>query len=113
MTAGSWFSACAPTPGDWEKAAAGRLGPNRSPGPLGWGTLIRPPFGFRAVMEKGFWPSLAGKLVSPAPRREAKRKSGETRKLAEQRQARLEREAKIRAEAAAKRKAEKAARVSA
>lgn len=48
-----------------------------------------------------------------ATRREAKRKSGETRKLAEQRQARLEREAQTRAEAAAKRKAEKAAEVTA
>ncbi len=48
-----------------------------------------------------------------ATRREAKRKSGETRKLAEQRQARLEQEAKTRGEAAAKRKAEKAAKVTA
>lgn len=45
-----------------------------------------------------------------AIRREAKRKSEETRKLAEQRQARLGRKAKSRAEAAAKRKAEKAAK---
>ena len=48
-----------------------------------------------------------------ATRREAKRKSEETRKLAEQRQARLAQEAKTRAGAAAKRKAEKAARVTA